>query len=120
MGIFKKKHTAPSQPRSGPPPITPAGNLAMGRPKAAKIASAPPVPPGDQAKAPIVHSESTRCPACGSTDRTGYHNTAVQEHCDVDAAGRPYTHILRRWCTCKSCGQQRIDRTYENRPARTS
>jgi hypothetical protein len=75
------------------------------------------VPPEDEQphKAPVVQCEKTRCPTCGSTERSGYHNVMEQQYGGVDLKGRPYTHIVRRRTVCGGCGQARIDRTYENR-----
>ena len=58
---------------------------------------------------------ATRCPACGCTDRSMYHHRTEQEFSGLAPDGHPYTHIVRRRCWCLSCGQHRIDRTYENR-----
>jgi hypothetical protein len=70
-------------------------------------------------KTPIVQAEPpappTRCPACKSTKRSEYRSTSTQEYAGLDDKGRPYTHIVRRWCNCMDCGQSRIDRVYENR-----
>ena len=74
------------------------------RPKGAKTQSRP-----------VSDGQPTRCPACGSTERTPYSQTKKQPHGGVDAAGKPYTHVVRRWTACAACGQARVDRTYENR-----
>jgi hypothetical protein len=58
--------------------------------------------------------ELTRCPKCQSTQRTPYTKREVQEFGGVSQEGRPYTHIVRRWTSCASCGQHRIDRVYEH------
>lgn len=81
-------------------------------PPAAKPVEAPPEP-----KAPVVQVELSRCQTCGSTERTAYHRVDEQEYAGLDNAGKAYTHIVRRYCQCKSCGQVRIDRSYENRTA---
>lgn len=77
--------------------------------------------------------ELTRCPNCGSTDRTPYWS-----HREVDAGGYrctrclttgqqteaclcggtfklPYTHVVWRKTQCRACGQVRVDRHVENR-----
>ena len=62
----------------------------------------------------LVAAEPTRCPKCGSTERTPYRNPTEQAYAGVDQ-GKPYTHIVRRYTSCKACGQFRIDRSHENR-----
>jgi hypothetical protein len=65
----------------------------------------------------IVTVAASRCRKCGSTEREGYFNTNETPASGIDADGRPYTHVVRRWTRCRNCGQTRIDRAYENRPA---
>jgi nitrate reductase cytochrome c-type subunit len=65
-----------------------------------------------------VEAEASRCLKCGSTERERYTATRVQPFAGVDPAGRPYTHIVRRWTRCAACKQARIDRTFENRVLR--
>jgi hypothetical protein len=64
----------------------------------------------------VVHP--ARCPRCDSTEKTVLGSLADQAFAGT-ADGRPYTHIVRRRvrCTTPHCGQVRIERTYENRPA---
>ena len=62
----------------------------------------------------VVAAELTRCRGCQSTERVPYFRTTAQVFAGVDAAGRPYTHIVRRYTRCKNCGQPRIDRSCEN------
>lgn len=62
----------------------------------------------------------SRCPNCDSTERTPYTNTLEQPYCGIDAAGNPYTHIIRRNTRCEVCDTPRIDRTFENRTAGTT
>jgi len=75
--------------------------------------------PGSKNIKEVVPVEPSRCPDCGSTDRTGYVNTDAQEHPGTTADGEPYTHIVRRRTICKNCGRHRIDRSYENRTTET-
>jgi hypothetical protein len=58
-----------------------------------------------------------RCPRCQSTRRAAYRNPQRQEYAGVDAAGRPYTAIVRRRTRCLDCGLPRIDRTHVHEPA---
>lgn len=62
---------------------------------------------------PTTEVEASRCRACGSTNRTGYHHVTVQEYAGVTGDGRPYTSIVRRRTECLDCGQTRIDRSFE-------
>ena len=62
-----------------------------------------------------VDGQLTRCPRCQSTDREPYFRTAVATYAGTDPAGKPFSHIVRRWTRCAACGQVRIDRVYENR-----
>lgn len=61
--------------------------------------------------------ELTRC-KCGSTRRASYFNRQVQTLVGLDAKGRPYTHLVKRRTACLDCGQHRVDRHYENKPAK--
>lgn len=67
-------------------------------------------------KAAVVKVEASRCPNCGSTEREAYYGTNVVEFAGIHD-GLPYTHIINRRTACKTCGQHRIDRTYDNRKA---
>jgi hypothetical protein len=66
-------------------------------------------------KARPVEARPTRCQACGSTQRTGYHRTIETDYTGLAPDGQPCTHVVRRWTACAACGQQRVDRSYENR-----
>lgn len=70
-----------------------------------------------KAKAPIVPVTVSRCPSCGSTDRLAYNCTTEQEYTGGTPEGKPCTHVVRKWTSCKQCGQRRVDRSYENRVA---
>jgi len=50
----------------------------------------------------------TRCPKCGSAERSDYRNKSVQA---VNGRSDHPTcrQIVRRWTTCLGCGQVRID-----------
>ncbi|WP_146504963.1 hypothetical protein [Rubinisphaera italica] len=56
----------------------------------------------------------TRCEKCGSTDRLPYSRQQLLDHHGTAPDGQPCTHVRLQWTGCKSCGQARIDRTYEN------
>ena len=89
-----------------------AAKSGPGRPKGSK----------NKAQKPAVIGQTqvaTRCPVCGSTERGRYDATSAQEFGGLAPDGRPYTHIIRRWCACLACGQRRVDRFYENRTAPT-
>lgn len=77
-----------------------------GRPKGAKTAARP-----------TIEASPSRCQAegCGSTEREPYSQTREQPYAGIHD-GQPYTHIVRRWTVCSTCGQARVDKTYENRP----
>lgn len=66
-------------------------------------------------KPPVNQVEASRCASCGSTEREEYYGKTEQQFDGVDSSGNSYTHIVRRRTRCKSCGQTRIDRAYENR-----
>jgi len=68
---------------------------------------------GPVAQATVLPS---RCPKCGSTKRQDYANKVVQEYSGLDPDGKPYTRIIRRRTKCLSCGQVRMDRTFEFAP----
>lgn len=76
-------------------------------------------PKGSKTKpAATGFAELSRCPKCGSTERTKYLNKTEQEYAGIDASGNEYTHIVRRRCRCAACGQMRCDRMTENRRGR--
>lgn len=76
------------------------GKVARGRPK------------GSTGGTPQVETEATRCPKCGSTKRTGYFGTVVNEY-QGEFNGRPFDRIVKRRTSCVDCGQHRVDWTYE-------
>lgn len=65
----------------------------------------------------VQHAEAqpSRCPTCGSTKRTAYHDKLEQDYAG-EHDGRPYTHVIRRRTECVDCGQHRVDHSYEFRP----
>lgn len=68
------------------------------------------------AKPPVNQVAASRCPKCGSTERTGYEHVSEMEFGGKDPEGNEYTHVVRKSTNCKACGQRRIDRILENRP----
>lgn len=72
-------------------------------------------PEGSKTTKEIGTVELSRCKACQSTEKTPYSNKTELEYAGTTAAGEPYTHIVWRSTSCKSCGQARRDKTYENR-----
>lgn len=56
----------------------------------------------------------SRCPHCGSTERTKYQNPRIQEYPGIDPQGRSYKRTVWRHTKCVQCGQARIDKAYEN------
>jgi len=68
---------------------------------------------------PIVDSDATVCPKCGSSRRTEYHGIRTLEASGVDRQGRPYSATVWKHATCLDCGQSRVDRShvYEPQPA---
>lgn len=66
---------------------------------------------------PVVDAKATACPTCGSTRRERYFHTVERAIAGVDRDGKPYTHVVWRRTRCTDCGQVRVDRSYENRPA---
>lgn len=79
----------------------------------------PEKPLGRPPASPNIKSEAqaqpSRCKKCGSTERSKYFGVAEVQEFNGLNDGEPYTHIVRRRCTCKSCGQNRFDKSFENR-----
>lgn len=63
-----------------------------------------------------VVTTATRCMRCGSTERAPYTRTMVQHFNGIAPDGKPFSAIRRRWTTCLTCGQVRVDRVYEYAP----
>lgn len=62
---------------------------------------------------PIVEYQVSRCPNCGSTDRTSYADRRELAYSGTTPDGRQYDRIVWRSCKCEACGQARIDKTFE-------
>lgn len=69
---------------------------------------------------PVVDVLLSRCPACGSTARSGYHRVITSDVGGLAPDGQPYDRLVRRYCRCLDCDQVRIDRAYETGPATDS
>lgn len=76
-------------------------------------------PAGSRTKnSPETTAELSRCPKCLSTERAAYTNRHEQAYAGLDGFNQPFTHIIRQRTHCLDCGQHRIDRSLENRPAK--
>lgn len=62
---------------------------------------------------PRVIVPVSRCPICGSTEREDYHGTRTLEVGGVLPDGTVYRRVVWRNTRCRSCGQARVDKTYE-------
>jgi hypothetical protein len=61
-------------------------------------------------------SSPSRCPHCHST-RRGKYFRKIEHLCGgTDPQGKPFTHLVIRYCKCTDCEQHRCDRSYEYRP----
>ncbi len=97
----------------------------MAKKKAARRTSKPKADQPDESKGRPAGSENrqydhvdasgTRCQKCGSTERTRYEQTREIAQSGTTSAGLPFTHVIWRRTCCKTCGQWRIDRFFENR-----
>jgi hypothetical protein len=59
-----------------------------------------------------VVDEPTRCPKCQSSSRSKYHSTRTQEISGL-RKGVPYNRITYRYCACLSCGQSRVEKSFD-------
>lgn len=73
-----------------------------------------PKPRARRPKREQVQLTASRCPKCGSTERTNYHNKSETEY-RGQWKGEPCTHLVRRRTECLACGQHRVDIVPENR-----
>jgi len=79
----------------------PATNTKRGRPKGAKTEDRPTVEVG-----------TSKCSACGCTDRSAYTNQRSANIAGIHPTFGHYTTILWRRCRCLKCGQARDDKVY--------
>jgi len=63
-----------------------------------------------------VSGEATRCRKCGSTDREPYFGKRTLDYAGTTPDGKPYTRVVWRRTVCRSCGQHRMDKSYEYTP----
>ena len=71
----------------------------VGRPKGSK-------------NSPVVETNSTRCPKCGSSNRTKYLTTRRVVFRGFHK-GEPYNSVTFRACRCLECRQRRVDKSYD-------
>lgn len=79
------------------------------------MAKKPTTPKPKTTKPAPAKSELTpsACPKCGCTEHTGYHGIRRMATGGTTASGHVYNLIVWRRTSCKSCGQHRVDRSYE-------
>jgi hypothetical protein len=61
---------------------------------------------------PTADAPASRCPQCGSTNRTPYTHTTRHE-CNGEHEGKPFNRVTWRSTSCRDCGQHRRDKTRE-------
>ena len=64
-------------------------------------------PPGAKNIKEYAEVVPSRCPKCGSSQRSAYHNARYEDH---SGQGLPFVGIHYRPCKCVDCGQARIDK----------
>ena len=99
-------------------PATKTKTPARPKPAAKKAGGKKPGrPPGKATEpAPEVAAELTRCPRCGSTERSKYLSyKELAQGVRDPRTGEVATHTVWRRCRCEACGQLRTDRHRENR-----
>lgn len=67
-------------------------------------------------KAVRIDVNASRCPRCGSAERTPYHRIITRPISGELPTGELYQAITWRRTNCGSCGQARVERTYETVP----
>ncbi len=67
--------------------------------------------------APVEVVEPSRCPKCGSTERSPYFGTVTRDTAGV-YQGKPFDRIVRHRTRCGNCGQTRVDKEYHFRARR--
>lgn len=72
-----------------------------GRPKGAKTMDAE-----------VVEVEQTKCPSCGSTQRSPFFGTPNHIDASGEHDGLLYSSVTFRRCKCLKCGQVRIEKTF--------
>lgn len=86
--------------------------------KKAKKAKPAGRPRGAKNVTTIVDVQPSRCPACGTTEKSYTGSRTVQDFVG-NHAGATFTRVIRRRCICANaaCSQVWIERTYEFEPA---
>lgn len=69
-----------------------------------------PVGSKNRKKVAVAKMERTRCPTCGSKNRSAYCQKREMEASGKDRDGRIFTAVTWRRCQCRGCGQWRDDR----------
>ena len=69
----------------------------------------------NDAPAVLVNVAASRCPKCGSTERSRYVCVVRRPSTGMDADGQPHSHVVWRRTRCRACGQSRVDRSFELR-----
>ncbi len=64
---------------------------------------------------PVIESRLSRCPICGSSERTPYVAKREMPYKGTSPDGRLCNVVIWRHTTCVQCGQARIDKTFELR-----
>lgn len=81
------------------------GESLMAKRRAAKAAKGS----GPTETVDVVES---RCPKCGSSDRTKYINVIKRDISGIGTDGEEYNRVVWRTTYCKKCGQRRVDRSF--------
>lgn len=75
-------------------------------------------PPGSKTEPrPVAELKLSRCPACGSTERSEYRAKREMSFQGLSPDGHRCDAVVWRHTTCLSCGQLRIDKSWELREA---
>lgn len=87
------------------PPQKPAPK-ASGKPASGRPAGTP-----NKSYREVV-ADVSRCPSCGSTERTPYTDRQELEY-EGERDGKSYNRVIWRTCSCAACGQHRKDKSFE-------
>lgn len=82
--------------------------------KKTKSRRGPGRPEGPAEEVDVAAATVVRCKRCDSTRRSKYTNTRILRRGGTGPDGKPYTRVVWRRCRCLSCGQARVERTFEN------
>lgn len=70
-------------------------------------------PVGAATTSVVNHVDTSTCPACGSSARTGYNGCSRVDTGGELPDGRTYIAVWFRPCKCLECGQNRVDKSYD-------